>query len=137
MKNLTREEYQKCLRTLTKIAGQGAGDALQEAAIELCGLPTPPDNPVAWLVARARLRAADAWRAAATRERYHGLAMTDAPSATVHDPETFLSQKRALERLSPAYREVLLAGACRTEPATSTQRSHALRARRALAELMA
>ena len=87
-----------------------AEDCVQEALVELAGLPRMPDKPVAWLYARVRQRALNAARAERRRTGHESAAWCDRLVATTSDPAEALDAQdlvRALAELSPEDRELV------------------------------
>jgi RNA polymerase sigma-70 factor (ECF subfamily) len=84
-----------------------AEDCVQEALVELAGLPRLPDSPVAWLNARVRQRALNAARAERRRTGHESAAWRDRLIATSTDPVEALDLVTALAELSSEDRELV------------------------------
>lgn len=84
-----------------------AEDCVQEALVELAGLPRLPDSPVAWLYARVRQRALNAARAERRRTGHESVAWRDRLIATTSDPAEVMDLVTALGELSPEDRELM------------------------------
>jgi RNA polymerase sigma factor (sigma-70 family) len=84
-----------------------AEDCVQEALVELAGLPRLPENPVAWLYARVRQRALNAARAKRRRTGHESAAWRDRLLATSTDHGEPLDLIAALAELSSEDRELV------------------------------
>jgi RNA polymerase sigma-70 factor (ECF subfamily) len=86
-----------------------AEDCVQEALVELAGLPRAPDNPVAWLYARIRQRALNAARAARRRSGHEEAAWRERlePASGGVDPAEAADLVEALATLTDAERELV------------------------------
>ncbi|MGL4513278.1 MAG: sigma-70 family RNA polymerase sigma factor [Lacipirellulaceae bacterium] len=84
-------------------------DCVQEAFVELAKLPTPPENPAAWLFARVRQRAINAARAARRRSEHEQTAWRDrlAPAGEAIDRGEVLDLVQALAALDADERELV------------------------------
>lgn len=84
-----------------------AEDCVQEALVELAGLPRLPDRPEAWLFRRVRQRALNAARAARRRHEHESAAWQYRLIATTADPTEAIDLVEALGELPAEDRELV------------------------------